>query len=113
MQKYTLTHADTCLSSYWGGHHLPHVSFPPSKNMTLENIKQALFNELNQDAIMGDYPNDEGVAKEDFYIAARKAIENLTPNNPDTKLFFTDIEDSENEDSCESVMAYFVFMPIE
>ena len=112
MQEYTLTHADTCLPSYWQGHHLPHVCFPPWRNMTLENIKQALMSELAQDAIMGNYPNDEGVAEENFYIAARKAIENLAPNNPETKEFFTDIEDPEDE-TCESVMAYFVFMPKE
>ena len=112
MQEYTLSHVDTCLPCYWQGHSLPHICFPPWQKMTLENIKQALMFELSQDAIMGNYPDDEGVAEENFYIAARRAIENLTPNNPETKIFFTDIEDSENE-SCESVMAYFVFVPEE
>lgn len=107
MQEYTLTHADTCLPSYWAGHHLPHICFPPWRNMSLQEIKQALRNEINQDAVMGyDFNRDD-----DFYIAAEKAIENLTPNNPETRIFFADIEDSEDE-SCESVMAYFVFVPV-
>ena len=108
--EYELAHIDTCLSDYWPGHHLPHIAIPVWPKMTLESIKQALTNELNQDAILGNFPNDAGITKEGFFIEAKKAINNLTPNNPNQKTFFNDIENSE-DDSDSLIYAYFVFIP--
>lgn len=68
--KITCQHADTCLSDYWSGHHLPHVQIPVTRRkMPLAEIRRMIRSEIRQGAVMGngedamllsaDFVNDE------------------------------------------------------
>lgn len=112
--KLTAAHADTCLPSYWGGHHLPHIQVIVHKGMTLGELKAELRSELNQGCISGS----EAPAEDDevWFTAARLAVDEIFAVTPiegkadDTPLF-TDLEpDSEEDDGQESVYAFFVFV---
>ena len=116
--KLTAAHADTCLPSFWGGHHLPHVQVIAYKGMTLGALKLALHNELNEGALMGSNVGDDawssGPDGDAWYKAAGEAIDAITladgEGNDETPLFDDlEEEDEENDDCCESVYAFFVF----
>ena len=52
--KMTCSHADTCLSDYWSGHHLPYVMIPVTRRkMSLAEIRRAIRSEIAQGAVMG------------------------------------------------------------
>lgn len=104
--KLECLHADTCLSDYWGGHHLPHVCVPVDRNTTLADLKSALRSEINQGAVAGKY--DE--ADDAWHRKAIAAINRITKKVPRERLF-KDIPASEDEDG-ESVYAFFVFTEI-
>lgn len=115
-------HADTCLSDYWSGHHLPHIQIPVYRGMTLKQIKADLIDELRQGAIAGshaaaDLLRIDGIdetqqAQADaLYRAAIAAVRRMRPATPGQRRFFMDLEepdDPEHYDS-ESVYAFFVF----
>ena len=53
--KMTCSHAGTCLSDYWSGHHLPHVMIPVTRRkMSLAEIRRAIRSEIAQGAVMGN-----------------------------------------------------------
>ena len=118
-------HADTCVSCYWRGHHLPHISIPVYKNMSLKSIKDALRDELrfgyvcgnNDDArlLSSDFvqPEDEILADQ-LTKAAYAAINRLKPNKKGQRKFFTGLEevDDEVDDLYDPVYAYFVFVRV-
>ena len=114
--KVECLHADTCLSDYWCGHHLAHVCFPVWRNMSLAEIKECLHSEVNQGAIAGNIPEElacdlnEYELSEKGYREFSKAIDSIEGKDGKTNGFFSDIEEPE-DDYCESVFAYFVFMP--
>lgn len=115
--KLTAAHADTCLPSFWGGHHLPHVQVIVHKGMTLGAVKQALNNELNEGALMGSNVGDDawssGPDGEAWYEAALLAISEIGvwDDRGDETPLFTDLEEeTEDDDGCESVYAFFVFV---
>lgn len=108
MEKLECIHADTCLPDYWTGHHLPHMSIPVFKGMTLEEIKKGLLNELNLDALMGNIPDIESSEYAELCTAIKKAIQEIKPKNEKQKTFFNDLEEND-EDSETSPYAYFVF----
>ena len=107
-------HADTCLPSYWGGHHLAHIQVPVWNGMSLDVLKASLRRELNEGAIAGaDYP---GTHNDQWYAAAMAAVNAMTVNpGVDPAHLFKDLEvgDDEPDDDGESVYAFFVFTPIE
>ena len=107
-------HADTCLPSYWGGHHLAHIQVPVWNGMTFDALKAALRRELNEGAIAGaDYP---GTHNDQWYAAAVAAVNAMTVNaGADPAHLFKGLEVGEDEpdDDGESVYAFFVFTPIE
>ena len=107
-------HADTCLPSYWGGHHLAHIQVPVWNGMSLDVLKSSLRRELNEGAIAGaDYP---GTHNDQWYAAAVAAVNAMTVNpGADPAHLFKDLEVGEDEpdDDGESVYAFFVFTPIE
>lgn len=115
--KFECVHADTCLPDYWGGHHLPHVSFPVMTGMSLRDIKRAILDELWQGAIAGnteeaqlltcDRTKDPEKADRVFK-AAVAAVNRIKPAKKGQRKFFTDIEVDEDADY--SVYAYFVFV---
>lgn len=112
--KYTLACADTCLSDYWGGHHLPHVSVPVDGATTVKNLLDGVRSELNQGAVAGAL-DLEIVESEEFHTACMQAVQDLVEMNADllTKIAFPNLEVLEGDDCCEPVMAFFVFVPEE
>lgn len=121
--KLELCHADTCLPSYWSGHHLATLQVPVWKGMTLGELKEALENELVMMAVGG---SDE-IARElcdcseasPIYLAALRAIDELEVKepsaNPNETPLFNDLEEEvEDEEGWdERVYAFFVFRKIE
>jgi hypothetical protein len=119
--KFECAHADTCLSDYWGGHHLPHVQIPVWPGMTLGQVKSEIRSELSQGAIAGNseearllsadmvQPEEEKQADK-LTRAAYAAVNRMRLDNPKKRKLFTDLE-PETEDS-ETVYAFFVFRAI-
>lgn len=116
---FELAHADTCVSGYWSGHHLPHVQVPVYPGMTLSDIKHAIRQELRQGAIMGsgddarllsaDMVRPEKVKQADALTrAAYAAVNKIKPAKRGQRRFFNDLE-KPDEDG-ESVYAFFVFV---
>ena len=106
-------HADTCLPDYWGGHHLPHVSIPVHRGMSMSDIKRALHFELSSGAVAGSNPitrYDSGEAGDVWYKRAHAAVDKIKPATKGQKRFFLDLGEQE-EDADYSVYAYFVFKP--
>ena len=97
---YTLAHADTCLSDYWSGHHLPHISVPVHRSMTAGELRDALREEVVMGAIAGaDAPADNDDAAHAAMLDAILALRILS-EQPCAYL-----EDDED------VFAFFVFVP--
>lgn len=110
--KYSLVHADTCLSCYWGGHHLPHVAVPVDGTITVKEVFDQIRSEIHQGAFVGSLDWETQESKE-FHAACIDALQELQELNPDQDApAFPDLEPWE-EDQCESVMAFFVFVPEE
>ncbi len=108
--KATISHASTCLSDYWGGHHLPHISVPVYKGMTLRELKHALRIEVSHDAIAGNY---DVIEKDGWYDAARAAIdaiELIDNTQGDNALPFDDVLDAPEYDADAMIYAHFVFI---
>ena len=119
--KLEFVHVDTCLSDYWSGHHLPHVCIPVYPRMKLRDIKAEIRNELRMGAVMGsndaarllssDFinPNDEKRA-DMLTRAAYAAVNRIKGAKKGQRVFFTDLEASEDEG--DSVYAWFVLVEI-
>ena len=109
--KLTAAHADTCLPSFWSGHHLAHIQVIVHKGMTLAELKAELISELNNGPVMGsEAPEEDDQA---WYEAARQAVSEIGvwDDRGDETPLFTDLEEvRENDDGCESVYAFFVFV---
>lgn len=107
--KLEIFHADTCLSDYWGGHHLPHVQIPVYPGMTLAEIKRDLHSELNQGAVSGSDPivqDGSGEAGDRWYKRAHAAVNRMAPSTKGQRRFFADLEPQSEDD--ESVYAFFI-----
>ena len=121
MIKFECCHADTCLSNYWSGHHLPHVQIPVWRGMTLAQVKNALHSEMNEYvsgagelACAFDY--DLSTDKEytdQLHKAAHAAIDALELSDPTNDRCFMDLEESTDDDCGDSVYAFFVFVELE
>lgn len=106
-------HADTCLSDYWGGHHLAHIQVPVHHDTTITELRAALHRELNEGAVMGSdrrTRDDSGEVGDRWYKAAHAAItRDVRLKHPRKTLRpFRDLE-PQTEDSDFTVYAYFVF----
>lgn len=110
--KLTCAHADTCLPDYWSGHHLPHISVPVSRDMTFEQLRAALIDELRAGAVAGADATPETTYEcDDWYAAACVAVErDVQPRVPGTERPFWNLSDRDDDDA-EPVYAYFVFVP--
>lgn len=109
--KLTAAHADTCLPSFWGGHNLAHIQVIVHKGMTLAELKAELISELNNGPVMGSMAPEED--DQAWYEAAREAVGKIVVSGDggDETPLFTDLEEgSEDDDGCESVYAFFVFV---
>jgi hypothetical protein len=126
MIKFECCHADTCLSDYWSGHHLPHVQIPVYRGMTLKDVKNAIRSELSQGAVMGSTDNarllsadmvgeDEVKQADRVTRAAYAAVNRMRLADPRKRNLFMDLEEStdENDDRGDSVYAFFVFVVLE
>ena len=112
--KYLLVHADTCLSDYWGGHHLPHVAVPVDGTITVKEVLDQVRSEINQGAFAGSFDQDL-LDSEEFNAASLAALQELRELNCNilNKPAFPSLDPWEDDDCGESVMAYFVFVPEE
>lgn len=108
--KFECIHVDTCLPDYWGGHHRPHVQIMPYAGMSLEDVKEALHQEINQQAIAGSENYED--KPDEWYDALIEAVDELEPIDDQQISFFNFIEEPE-DDYSEHVYAFFVFMEIE
>lgn len=119
--KLECAHADTCLSDYWSGHHLPHVQIAVWRGMTMRQVKQAIRDELRQGAVAGSTdaarllsadmvaPGEEKRADQ-LTRAAYAAINRLKPAKKGARRLFTDLEETPDEFDGEPVYAFFVFV---
>ena len=105
-------HADTCLSDYWGGHHLAHVQVPVWNGMSLVELKKALMSELNEGAVAGSgYPGDHD---EQWYAAASDAVHAIEAKTPAAAAnLFPLLIPQGDDDDVPTVYAFFVFLPTE
>lgn len=111
MKKLECVHADTCLPDYWSGHHLPHVQIAVWRGMSLTDIKRELLSELLQGAVAGAVYDD---SDDTWHKRARAAVNRIKPNTKGQRRFFLDLEDTpDDDDCCESVYAFFVFIEAE
>lgn len=113
MIRLNCQHADTCLSDYWGGHHLAHVSIPVHRGMTFKAIRDALHAELRQGAIAGSDDrtrDDSGAIGDAWFAAAHAAIErDVRPAQHGATRAFMELDPTPDDFDGEEVMAYFVF----
>lgn len=111
-------HADTCLPDYWSGHHLPHVAIPVYRGMTLNEIKDAIKDELRNGCVMGStelayllsadwVPPEKEKAANKATKAAYAAVNRLKPARKGQRRFFLYLPEETDEYS--TVYAYFVF----
>ena len=103
--------ADICLSDYWGGHHLPHVAVPVSRNTSISDLREAILDELRMGAVAGaDATPETTYENDEWYKAACEAVErDVQPRDPNVQHPFRDLDDDEDMDT-ERVYAYFVFV---
>lgn len=119
--KLECVHADTCLSDYWSGHHLPHVQIAVWRGMTVRQVKQAIRDELRQGAVAGSTdaarllsadmvaPEEEKRADQ-LTRAAYAAVNRLKPAKKGARRLFTNLEETPDEFDGEYVFAFFVFV---
>jgi len=99
---------------------MAHVSIPVYKGMKMKALKDAIRSELRQGAVAGsneianalstDMVQDEKFADK-VTKAAYAAINKMKPAVKGTRTLFKDLEEStDDDDMCESVYAYFVFV---
>ena len=123
MIKFECCHADTCLPDYWSGHHLPHVQIPVYRGMTLKDVKSALRSELSQGAVMGSTDNarllsadmvrpDEEKQADQVTRAAYAAVNRMRLADKRKRKLFMGLEESTDDDCCDSVYAFFVFVAL-
>ena len=123
MIKFECCHADTCLSDYWSGHHLPHVQIIAERGMTLKDVKDAIRSELSQGAVMGSTDNArmlyadmvrEDEVKQAYRVirAAYAAVNRMRLADKQKRKLFMDLEESTDDDCSDSVYAFFVFVEI-
>lgn len=103
VMRLECAHADTCLSDYWGGHHLPHAVIPAYR-MTFAELRKQLHSEVSQGAIAGATYDPDNDA---WHTAAHAAINrDVRPAKKGARIVFTDLEpDCDGE----GPYAYFVF----
>ena len=122
MIKFECCHADTCLSDYWSGHHLPHVQIPVYRDMTLAQVKSALHSEMNEYvsgagelacAFSYDLSTDKE-RTEELHKAAHDAIDALELSDPTNDHCFMNLEeiDEDDDDCSDCTYAFFVFVEI-
>lgn len=122
--KITCSHVDTCLPDYWGGHHLPHVQVAVWRGISPKQLRELIFDELRQGAVMGGTDNarllsadlvrpDEEKQADRVTRAAYAAVNrDVRPIKKGTRRLFLDIEPEPVDDGFDSVYAYFVFREV-
>ena len=109
--KLNCLHVDTCLSDYWGGHHLPHICVPVDRDTTIETLRESLLGEINAGAIAGNDPRifDDSDEYSEMLDAMRNAIKEDVHMRDSRMVYpFPDLE-KDTEETDYSVVAYFVF----
>ena len=113
--KLICAHADTCLPDRRGGHHLPHIAVPVSRDTTFADLREAIINELRVGAVAGaDATPEDTYENEDWYYAAIRAVMcDVQPRDRGAEYPFRDLDSSGDDEDAESVYAYFVFVPVQ
>ncbi len=116
MSKIIISHVDTCLPDYWGGHHLAHFQIPIYPRMTIKDLRREMENELRMGAIGGssrlayllsaDMVKPEEEKEADKVVkACYAAIKRVKKTKRGNGFLFKDIETG---DDCETCYAFFV-----
>jgi len=118
MSKIVISHVDTCLSDYWGGHHLAHIQIPVYNGMQIRELRQSIRNEVGQGAIAGssdlafllaaDYVGpDRAEDAERAFKKTLAALNRVKQAKRGRRNLFPDLE-KETDDCCEQVYAFFI-----
>lgn len=113
MKALEIVHVDTCLSCFWSGHHAAHIQIPVEKGMHFAVVKELLHDELTQGCVMGNDErtrDDSGDIGDKWYKKAHAAVNRLKPAVKGKRRMFNDLEETTDDDNCETVYAYFVFI---
>lgn len=116
--KMNCIHADTCISDYWSGHHLPHVQIPVTRRkMSLAEIRRMIRSEIAQGAVMGsddearilshchmDDTKRADTVRRAAYAAINRDIRGAKPGQRYIDTGVTEFDD------CDSVYMFFVFV---
>ena len=118
--RVTCAHADTCLSDYWSGHHLPHVQIPVTRRkMSFAEIRAAIRSEISMGAVMGSSDDarilsdgivsQESETRADALTRAVRAAVNrdVRGSRKGQRYADTGVDDFDSE---ESVYMFFVFV---
>jgi hypothetical protein len=90
--------------------------------MTLAQVKSALHDELSNGYVAGsgelarsfDYDmSTDKERTEELHKAAHDAIDAIELRDPENDHCFMDLEESTDDDCCDSVYAFFVFVEME
>ena len=93
-----MPHADTCLPDYWGGHHLPHVAVPVSRDTTFADLCSMIIDELREGAMAGDATLEETYEDEDWYYSAIRAVMcDVQPRDHGNEYPFRDLDTGDFE----------------
>lgn len=108
--KLMCAFVDVCLPDYWGGHHLPHVAVPVSRDTTFANLRAAILDELRAGAVAGaDATPEDTYENNEWYAAACEAVMCDVRSNYHTGEYpFRDLY-SDADETSGTVYAYFVF----
>jgi hypothetical protein len=118
MPKILISHCDTCLPDYWGGHHLAHVQIPVYNGMKISELRRYIKNELSQGAVAGksdlafllsaDYVGpDRADDAEKAFKKALAAVNRIKQAKRGRRNLFPDL-DKEIEDCDSQVYAFFI-----
>lgn len=114
MKTLECVHVDTCLPDFWSGHHLAHVQIPVYKGIHISEVKRQLHSELSQGAVMGSNPltqDDSGDDGDKWYKKAHAAVNRIQPSIKGKRRMFDDLDEiPDDDDNCDTVYAYFVFV---
>lgn len=113
MKTLELAHADTCLSCFWSGHHLPHIQIPVYKGIHFSVVKELLHDELTMGCVMGNderTQDDSGDVGDKWYKKAHAAVNRLKPAVKGKRRMFEGLEPAHDNDGEATVYAFFVFV---
>jgi len=122
--KINIVHVDTCLTAYWGGHHLPFVQVPVYRGVTMQELRASIRGEINEGAIGGSTDDarlladavngpEEQRRADRLHRAALAGVKRLRPAKPKRRKLFLDLDESPDDDCADTVYAFFILEVVE